>query len=372
MAVAVLAMAVGAVVAGPVGRARAANPTARWRGSWRGPFTMSWRNDGMFDRQYYVSVPPHLAPKPKRSLVVYLHGTTQTAEQAALAARWNDLADQEGFVVAYPEESADASKLDGGGSARFWSWGRAAYEGRDEGEMRTIAEITKKVAGDYRIGGGRVYMSGLSAGAIMATIMAATYPDLYSAVASWAGCSYLCSDPTGALAWQRMGPYARVVPAILFSGSTDYLVNASMTVPQVSGFVGMNDLADNGQLDGSVSPTPTEGPTTYGADPSSLQPDPNTGQPGDGRGDAGTCLNATTPKGNNPCPGATLGWQSYPYTVTRFGYAAHPSDVVVESWYIHGISHNYSGGSNEGTYADPIGPDTTTPAWRFFQAHARP
>ena len=34
-----------------------------------------------------------------RSLVVYLHGTTQTANAAALAAKWNDLADIEGFVV---------------------------------------------------------------------------------------------------------------------------------------------------------------------------------------------------------------------------------------------------------------------------------
>lgn len=141
----------------------------------------------------------------------------------------------------------------------------------------------------------------------------------------------------------------------------------------------MDDLADDGEMDNSVSHTPTDGPTTYGADPQSLQPHPNTGPSDGSRGDLGTCIYATHPKGNNPCPGATLGWSSYPYTVTKFGIeagtcaGAQPQPegcVAVESWYIHGVSHNYTGGSTEGTYADPTGPDTTTAAWEFLNAHA--
>ena len=57
--------------------------------------------------------------------------------------------------------------------------------------------------------------------------------------------------------------------------------------------------------------------------------------------------------------------------MTKFGYAKHKSNIVLESWIIHGMAHSYSGGNNEGSYVDAIGPDTTGPAWRFFQAHRR-
>jgi hypothetical protein len=225
--------------------------------------------------------------------------------------------------------------------------------------------MTKKLTADYAVNPGRVYMSGLSAGAIMSTVMTATYPDLYAGEASWAGCSYLCSDSTGDLAYARMGAYARAYPIIMFAGSADYLVNPAMTGMELTGAVGMNDIADDGQHNNSV--TVTNGPETFG-DPTQISP--NTGPDDGSRGDAGTCLFVTTnTHGNNPCPGSDLGWSSYPYTVTRFGNAT--ASNIVESWYIHGISHNYSGGSTEGTFADPLGPDTTTAAWNFLEAHAR-
>jgi poly(3-hydroxybutyrate) depolymerase len=212
----------------------------------------------------------------------------------------------------------------------------------------------------------------------MATVMAASYPDLYDGVASWAGCAYLCSDANGNAGYQRMGPHARLVPAILFAGSTDYLVNPAVSEAAVTGWTGMDDYADNGTPDQSVARSATEGPTTYGTDPASLRPNPDLGPPDGSRGDLGTCLYASHPKGNNPCVGASLGWTSYPYTVTKFGVntgscaTTRPlpdSCVAVESWFIHGVSHDYTGGSTEGTFADPVGPDTTTAAWTFLSAH---
>jgi hypothetical protein len=236
---------------------------------------------------------------------------------------------------------------------------------------------------DYGVDPRRVYMSGLSAGGIMTTVMAATYPDLYDGAAIWAGCSYLCSDANGDLGHQRMGDKARVVPSILFAASTDDVVVAPLGLEAVTGWTGMNDLADDGAANQSVSRQASEGPTNYDADPSELMPAPNTGPDDGSRGNLGTCVFAyPDAHGNNPCPGDTLGWQTYPHTVTKF--AANTGDcapatrgtplpercVAVESWFIHGLTHNYSGGSTEGTFADPIGPDTTLAAWTFFTAHA--
>jgi hypothetical protein len=236
---------------------------------------------------------------------------------------------------------------------------------------------------DYGIDPTRVYLGGLSAGGIMTTVMAATYPDLYDGAAIWAGCSYLCSDADGDLGHQRMGTLARVVPAILFAGSTDYLVNPALSAEEITGWTGMNDLADDGQPNQSVSRQASDGPTTYAADSSNLAHVPNTGPDDGSRGNLGTCLYAyPNAHGNNPCPGDTLGWETYPHTITRF--ASNTGDcapgtrpavlpqrcVAVESWVIHGVSHNYAGGSNEGTFADPLGPDTTLAAWQFLTAHA--
>jgi poly(hydroxyalkanoate) depolymerase family esterase len=365
--------------------AQVQHPTARWQGTYCGPLAEAAGADAAGNtwpaRDYYTYEPQTLQPAGGRSLVVYLHGTTQTATQAALGAKWNDLADREGFLVVYPEESATFDTT-GGGASRAWAWGRAAYEARGNGEMETIARITRKVMSDFGVEPGRVYISGLSAGGIMTTVMAATYPDLYDGAAIWAGCSYLCGDTNGDLGHQRMGTRARVVPAILFAGSTDYLVNPAMSADEVTGWTGMNDLADDGTANQSVSRVASDGPTTYDADSSDLVLAPNTGPDDGSRGNLGTCLYATpNPHGNNPCPGATLGWETYPHTVTKFANNSADCDpavrptplpdrcVAVESWFIHGISHNYAGGSNEGTFADPIGPDTTLAAWHFFAAH---
>ena len=157
------------------------HPTTRWQGTYCGAFTETASVDGTVPaRDYYTYVPPETALQPagSRSLVVYLHGTTQTATDAALAAKWNDLADKAGFVVVYPEESA-TSDTSGAGPSRAWAWGRAAYETRGQGEMETIARITRRAMADFAIDPARVYISGLSAGGIMTTVMAATYPDLY-------------------------------------------------------------------------------------------------------------------------------------------------------------------------------------------------
>ena len=306
--------------------------------------------DGIYpSRDYLVYVPSKLARTKKRSLVVVLHGCTQTADDVSNGTGWNQLAEQEGFVVAYPEQSTGAD----GSAARCWNSGQAAIFPRGQGELESVAQITRTVKAQFSVRRSHVHLIGLSSGALMTNVMAPTYPDLYWSIASVAGCSYLCSDPTGDAAFMRMGPeHERVVPTVVFTGTADYLTNPAMGELTVAQWLGTNDLADDGQHNGSVPLTPTSIENRDMESLSSADP---------ANGDA--CLH-TFPR--NPCVLGAAGVRPYPSTVRH--YVDADGREVVQSWTIHGLSHNYSGGSFDGNFTDPYGPNITQAAWDFFAA----
>lgn len=298
-------------------------------------------------RDYLLFTPSKLAPKRDRVLVVFLHGCTQTANDAMDGVPWNALAERRGFVVAYPEQ---ATTVDGN-AARCWNNGQAPVYPRGQHELETLARITRDLRAEFDVRPGRVFMAGISSGALMTAAMAATYPDLYAAIGSVVGCGYPCGDPTGVAAWNRMGTYARRVPAFFVAGSADYLIDPALSQGGVAGWVAANDLADDGQRNQSVSSVPEREDR------------------GTGKAQAPSTDLCVQPY-NNPCIADAAGWSDYPTTISR--YRDTKGKVVVESWLLQGMSHAYPGGDRTaGTYTDPHGPDVTTAMFGFFLANAR-
>lgn len=306
----------------PIGVSRAAEAVE--------PFT---RHAGP-GRDYMLYVPT-AEPPAQRPLVVYLHGCTQTAADAALGTRWNDFAEANDIVVAYPEQSAAAN------GAMCWNWFLPEHQQRDGGEPAMIADITREVIVEHDIDPHRVYVMGASAGADMATILGATYPDLFAAIAPFAGCAYLtCADVTGTAARAAMGERVRSMPALVVQGTADPLNNLALGETAVQQWVGTNGV--------SPMPTSTE--------------DHPAGE-GNGPGSGDPCIR----NGHFPCAGGVTGWSSYPYTVDHHADADECS--LVDAVYVHGLSHDYPGGRPENSFTDPIGPDATAMAWTFFQHH---
>jgi poly(3-hydroxybutyrate) depolymerase len=54
---------------------------------------------------------------------------------------------------------------------------------------------------------------------------------------------------------------------------------------------------------------------------------------------------------------------------TRVTYQDAGGKPVIEQWLVHGAAHAWFGGSTEGSFTDPAGPDASREMLRFFLQH---
>jgi poly(hydroxyalkanoate) depolymerase family esterase len=312
-----------------------------------------------FSRTYWLYVPTHRArPAP---VVVYLHGCLQDGRDAAIGTRWNELAEKNGFIAVYPDQRvSDDAEMNAAGYANgtaCWNFFQPSSQVRGGGEAAAIAGITRAVVKGYRGDPKRTYISGASAGAAMATVMGAAYPDLYAALGLLAGCPYMsCSDSSGMRAYEAMGKLARRMPVFVMHGTADNVLNVTVGHQLTQAWLGTNDLADNKEMDGSIPRDPAS-VAHHGIDESLAD---GLGAPND------TCVR----NHQWPCLGGVWGAKSYPYT--KLSYADANDRSLAELWIVHGLAHNYPGGNPKGTFTDPHGPSATTAAWNFFATHPGP
>ena len=116
-----------------------------------------------------------------RALVVVLHGCGQSAAHYDLGAGWSTLAKHFGFALLMPEQQV------GNNANRCFNWFIPDDIARDRGEACSIQQMIRHMIDDYRIDPRRVFITGLSAGGAMTTVMLATYPEVFAAGAVIAG-----------------------------------------------------------------------------------------------------------------------------------------------------------------------------------------
>lgn len=113
-------------------------------------------------------------------LVVMLHGCHQTPDDMAHGTRMNQLADQKGFVVAYPRQAKLIQAM------RCWRWFQPDA-GHGLAEADAIADLACTLVQKYQLNAARVYVSGLSAGASMAGLVGLRHADIFAAAALHSG-----------------------------------------------------------------------------------------------------------------------------------------------------------------------------------------
>jgi len=275
--------------------------------------------------RYKLFIPAGLgAVKPP--LIVMLHGCTQSPDDFARGTRMNELAQEQGYVVAYPAQAQSKN------ASRCWNWFRSHDQQRGQGEPAMIAALTRYLVETHGLDERRVYVAGLSAGGAMAAVLASTYPDVYAAIGVHSGLPFgVAHDLPSAFAAMKQGAAissaaapARMnaVPAIVFHGDRDTTVDPCNGAAVIAQSMGTTASMRDKESD---------------APPATVE------------------------------RGAVSGGRTY----TRTIFTNAEGRVVAEQWVVHGAGHAWFGGNPLGSYTDPFGPDASAHMLRFFSACAR-
>lgn len=124
------------------------------------------------------------ASAAKKPLVVALHGCTQSAGIYDAATGWSDLATRYGFALLMPQQKT-ANNSNG-----CFNWFNFDDVRGGSGEPASIRQMIANMVERYDIDTERIYVTGLSAGGAMASIMLAVYPDVFAAGGIIAGLPY--------------------------------------------------------------------------------------------------------------------------------------------------------------------------------------
>ncbi len=268
-------------------------------------------------RKYKLYVPSGYKGEPL-PLIVMLHGCKQNPDDFAKGTNMNALAEEHGFLVAYPGQVHSAN------GSNCWNWFQEKDQRRDAGEPSIIADITREIIRDYKVDSDKVYVTGLSAGGAMAVVMGTAYPDLYAAIGVHSGLPLgSAHDVPSVFAAMKSGAQApaviksgKPVPVIVFHGDRDSTVNKRNGEQVIAQCLG-------------------------------------------GEGDAASTAveKAKSPQGRS-------------YSVARRQDAN--GRTIAEHWTIHGAGHAWAGGKKTGSYTDPKGPDASREMVRFFLAQGKP
>lgn len=120
----------------------------------------------------------------RKPLVIALHGCTQNANSFNQQSGWSNLATKNNFYILYPEQRAFNNPNN------CFNWFQLNDITGNKGEVFSIYEMIVYVCQNYPIDLNNIFITGLSAGAVMSVAVAINYPHLFKSVAVFGGGAY--------------------------------------------------------------------------------------------------------------------------------------------------------------------------------------
>jgi poly(hydroxyalkanoate) depolymerase family esterase len=291
-----------------------------------GEFTQHSFSNGMAHRDYKLFVPSSYTGTPA-PLVVMLHGCKQNPDDFARGTRMNELAEAHGFLVAYPGQSVRAN------GSNCWNWFSRSEQSRGGEEPSLIAGIAREIGETYRIDESRVFVAGLSAGASMAVILGATYPEVFRAVAAHSGLPLgAAHDVASAFAAMQGRPSPADFTGRPIRDTERFADARPHPVPM---------LILHGDADTTVSPSNGDAIAEQAVHAFSIASKHSL-----------RTKRTETDRGGRLC------------VVTR--HVDEADETKVEQWSVQGANHAWFGGSPDGSFTEAKGPDASAEIVRFF------
>src|SRR3954468_15981586 len=197
---------------------------------------------------------------PGAPLVVVLHGCTESASSYGAQTEWGNLGQRFGFATVFAEQETANNSLS------CFNWFQTGDISRDQGEALSIKQMVDRMKSTVGSDPARIFVTGMSAGGLMTTVMMATYPDVFAGGAVMSGGPYQCATSLTAANTCQMGqvshtpqqwgdlvrsavpsyhgPYPRLIS---FHGSSDTTVapaDQQQQVDQWSNVLGIDETAD--------------------------------------------------------------------------------------------------------------------------------
>ena len=280
-----------------------------------GIFYLANRTNGQIQtggrtRRYLLYVPDSYDPEEPSPLVITIHGFAQWPAHQQRLSGWNQLADEDGFLVVYPR---------GTGFPLRWNAGPLEEDlEKTQGEVEFISDLIDQLSEAYTIDQDRIYVNGMSNGGGMTHLLACQLSERMAAYGGVAG-AYLYQDdhcqPQQAVPWIAF--HGEDDPIVPYLGGSSQGRHANIQFPAIESWIA-NWAAHN-----------------------HCDPDPE--------------LVAITPN------------------VTRFSYSSCDQDVEVQLYRIADAGHTWPGGDQlpvwlTGKTNQDI--NATRLMWEFFQNYS--
>ncbi|WP_037676022.1 PHB depolymerase family esterase [Streptomyces griseus] len=141
--------------------------------------------------QMYIYVPANVTPRP--AVVVAVHYCTGSGPAMYNGTEYAQLADRYGYIVVYPSVTRSSKCFDVSSPQALKRGG-----GSDPVGIKSMIDWTTRT---YSADTGRIFVTGISSGAMMTNVLLGDYPDVFAAGAAFSGVPFGCFATTNGSEW---------------------------------------------------------------------------------------------------------------------------------------------------------------------------